>query len=127
MRAAAASLHRHPPTTTVAAAQCIAGSVLLLRPRQVAAAAAPPPNVAPAPWVTRVLGARQLAQGAVTLARPSVAVTVLGAVVEATHAASMLIVAAMSSRYRRPALISAGFAGASGAAQLVAAHAGRAS
>lgn len=127
MSAATGSLQRDLLTATVAAAHCIAGSVLLLRPRQVGAAAAPAPNVAPAPWLTRVLGARQLAQGSVVLVRPSVAVTVGGALVDAAHAASMLIVAAVSSRYRRPALISAGFAGAAAAAQLFAAQRRRAS
>lgn len=103
---------------TLALAQCAAGSMLLLDPRRVGALSASPLRVPPAPWVVRLLGGRLVGQGAVVIARPSGRAAVIGAVVDAAHAATMLAVAAVSTRYRRPALISAFVAGACAAAQL---------
>lgn len=62
--------------------------------------------------VARVLGAREIAQGAVTALAPSRRVLVWGAVVDALHATSMAGLAAVSPRHRRPALASAGLAAA---------------
>lgn len=71
-----------------------------------------PPSTA----IVRVLGARQLAQGVVTVAAPEETSLLLGAVVDALHAASMVPFIAFSSRLRRPAAVSASLAAVSAAA-----------
>jgi hypothetical protein len=69
----------------------------------------------------RVLGARHLAQAALT-ARATPAVQGVGAIVDALHAASMMLLAAADAELRRAAGIDAavasGFAAASTAARL---------
>jgi len=70
--------------------------------------------------LTRVLGARLLAQGAVTDVRPDAVSVALGAEVDLVHAASMLVWAAVDRQSRRLTLMSAALAGlfaAAGAAQ----------
>ncbi|GGL89425.1 hypothetical protein [Nakamurella endophytica] len=67
--------------------------------------------------VVRVLGARQVVQGAVTLWRPSPLVAGAGVLVDALHAASMVPPAVVSRRFRTAALVS-------GAAAAVSALAG---
>ncbi len=66
--------------------------------------------------VARVLGTRHLIQAALTAAAPEPAVLVAGGQVDAVHAASMLLLAAVSRAGRRAALADAlseaGFAGA---------------
>jgi hypothetical protein len=57
-------------------------------------------------WIVRLLGARGLVQGAVTVLDPDTTTLGLGACVDAAHALSMLPVVVASSRYRRPAAIS---------------------
>lgn len=57
--------------------------------------------------VLRVLGVRQLVQGAVGLVHPSHRVLAAGSAVDALHAASCLAVAAVDSRWRRGGLIGA--------------------
>ena len=64
--------------------------------------------------VVRVLGGRQLLQGALITRTPTPLLVVGGTVTDALHAASMLAVAAFWPRYRKAALTSATIAGASG-------------
>jgi hypothetical protein len=70
--------------------------------------------------LTRVLGARLLAQGAVTGVRPDAASVALGAEIDFVHAASMLVWAVVDRQSQRLTLMSAALAGvfaAAGAAQ----------
>ena len=55
--------------------------------------------------LARVLGARQVAQGVVLAAAPRTAP--VGGAVDALHAATMLLLSAISRRHRRAALLSA--------------------
>jgi hypothetical protein len=57
--------------------------------------------------VIRALGIRQLSQALLTGAQPSAAVLLLGAEVDAAHAASMIALALCSGRWRRAALADA--------------------
>jgi hypothetical protein len=57
--------------------------------------------------VIRVLGIRQLSQALVTGTQPSAAVLLVGAEVDAAHAASMITLALCSRRWRRAALVDA--------------------
>ncbi|GAB2461170.1 hypothetical protein [Jatrophihabitans fulvus] len=91
-------------------ANLIAGAVMAARPQAVAHAAGRP-GARPHPGIVRVLGLRQLAQGAVTLVSPSADVLWLGAAVDSAHAASMLPFAV--TRFRRAALLSAAIAASS--------------
>ena len=103
--------------------QVALGVALTFRSKQIAASAAGA-KADPAPgWLVRVLGLRSLVQGAVTAASPSPVVLQYGALVDATHAASMLPVVAVSTRYRRAAAISALTATISAAAGALAARA----
>jgi len=64
----------------------------------------------PSPWATRtarVLGARHLIQTAVTAAAPQPGTFAIGSQVDAVHAASMLLLAAVSRGGRRAALTDA--------------------
>jgi hypothetical protein len=70
--------------------------------------------------LTRVLGARLLAQAAVTDVRPDAASVALGAEIDLVHAASMLVWAVVDRQSRRLTLMSAALAGlfaAAGGAQ----------
>ena len=80
--------------------------------------AARPAAPRPAAPVARVLGVRQLAQAALTADHPSRAVLVLGAEVDAAHAASMLGLGLLSGRWRTAALREALVAGSLAAAGL---------
>jgi hypothetical protein len=100
-------------------ADCAAGLLLIALPARVAALAAGN-GTRPASTITRLLGARIAAQGVAQLVRPSTATTQTVAVVEALHGSSMVGLAVLSPRYRRPALIAAAVAGLSGAAELAA-------
>ncbi len=86
-------------------AQCCAGVLLATRPERVAHAVSGAAGV-PAPWVVRLLGVRLLGQGIVVSAWPRPGTVALSAAVDATHGASMVL-AAISPRFRRAALISA--------------------
>ena len=57
--------------------------------------------------VVRLLGARHLGQAVITAARPTPGTRRVGAAVDASHAASMLALAAASRAHRRAALCSA--------------------
>ena len=74
--------------------------------------------------VCRALGARELAQAAVSAAVPAPAALAVGVAVDVTHALSMIGVATFSRRHRRAALTSAALATAF-AALGVAAHSRR--
>ena len=71
--------------------------------------------------IVRVLGARQLTQAGLALAFPAGPLAGLGVGVDAMHALSMLPLAA-SSRWRRPALVSAAMATAFAVAGVLAAR-----
>lgn len=73
---------------------------------RISAAAAGPGGARPDPRIIRVLGARQALQGAIIAAKPTPDWVPLGVFADASHALSMVGLAAVSRRYRRPALIS---------------------
>ncbi len=100
----------------LAAAQCLTGTVMLGWPQPVGRAVGGAPGRAPAGWVVRVLGIRILVQGVILIARPSRAVALASAGIDAVHGLSMLAVAAGGRRYRRAALSSAAAAALSAAA-----------
>ena len=85
------------------------GGLMLARPDAVAAAVAgpdtPPPEV-----VVRVLGARRVVQHLAVALVASRGLALLGAGVDAVHAASMVGAAALWPQYRRAALTSAAVA-----------------
>jgi hypothetical protein len=66
--------------------------------------------------VVRILGGRQLLQGAAVLIRPAPALVIGALVVDVLHATSMLAAALIWPGYRRAAQTSAAVAGASAAA-----------
>lgn len=70
--------------------------------------------------VARILGARMLAQGAMTVAAPGRRAGLGGAATDLSHALSMVPLAARVPGYRRPALVSAAVATVLAAAQLAA-------
>ena len=92
----------------------VIGSVLLIAPSRAATLVARGPGGAPPNWVIRLLGLRMVAQAGFELSHPTPEVLAASAGVDGVHAASMLPVL-LSSRYRRPALVSAGVALASAA------------
>lgn len=94
------------------AADCAAAIVLLTRPRQVSAAVASEAD-APPEWVVRLLGVRLLFQGIVQSARPTRSVALTACAIDTTHAATMVVLAAVDSRWRRAAVGSAAVAGGS--------------
>jgi hypothetical protein len=60
---------------------------------------------------TRILGVRQLAQATLELTTPGLLTPRRGALIDATHSATMLALAAVSRRHRRVALVNAVLAG----------------
>jgi len=84
------------------AAQVGLGALLVARPTQVAAEV---PS-----WLVRVLGARGIVQGALTIAAPEPTTLALGASADAAHALSMVPFTIWSHRYRRAAAVSGGTA-----------------
>jgi hypothetical protein len=97
------------------AAQSALGVVLLGWPGPVGRALTGRHETVPPRWVVRVLGGRLVAQGAVSLARPTATVALGSAGVDAAHAASMYALAAATRQYRRAALINAAAATATAA------------
>ena len=63
--------------------------------------------------MVRLLGGRQLVQGAAVLIRPTLLLVIGGVAVDALHATSMVAAAVVWPRYRRAALTSAAAAGSS--------------
>ena len=98
------------------AAQAVLGWLLITRPEQLAAMSAGPKGKRAPRWLVRVLGLRSLIQGVITAVRPTDTVLAGGALVDATHAVSMLPLIVSSPRYRRAAAISTLTAAASAGA-----------
>ena len=105
----------------VAVAQTLTAVPLAAYPHRVTRVLGQDHRLAPPAWIVRVLGVRSLLQGAVELRWPTPGLACAGATVDATHAASMVFVAARSRRYRRAALVSGAFATVAAAAQAAAA------
>ena len=100
------------PDRVAAAVRAGWGCALLLAPERLLALGAGAPVPPAAVTVVRVLGARQVLQGAVTAWMPTPAVTGLGAVVDALHGATCVGLAALSPRWRRVGLADAVIAAA---------------
>ncbi len=89
------------------AATALLGVVMMVRPDRVAALVAGS-GTPPHPAIVRLLGGRQVAQGAAVLATPdSRTLLVSGSVVDLLHGASMVGAALVWPRFRTPALASA--------------------
>ncbi|NJC72294.1 hypothetical protein HC031_21615 [Planosporangium thailandense] len=86
----------------VAAARAAWGAALATAPAPVLRALGDRPD-ATARRITRLLGARHLAQAALTWLRPTDRMLALGAAVDAVHAATALALAAADGRWRRAA------------------------
>jgi hypothetical protein len=102
------------------AATAAIGAAMLARPvvasRMVGAHGAERPN----PTIVRVLGGRQLLQGAAVLALPARSFVLIGgSIIDMLHASSMLAASALWPRYRRAGSASAVIAGTSAAAGFV--------
>jgi hypothetical protein len=82
------------------------GAVQLVRPAYSAEQLLGGPLDPGAMAAVRVLGARQLAQAAVSVAVPSARLLALGAGADGAHALSMAVLALADPRRRRPAMIS---------------------
>jgi type IV secretory pathway TrbL component len=90
--------------------QAAAGALLIGDAARVASAVSTSRQSMPPLWVVRLLGVRLLVQGTTGAVWPGPELSGAGAAVDATHAASMMLAAAVVPRYRRPALISAAVA-----------------
>jgi hypothetical protein len=88
------------------------GGALLFVPAVALRLGGPDFATARAAGIARVLGARHLAQAAVTMLAPSPAVAGLGAVVDGLHAGGNLVVSAASPHWRRAAAVDAGITAA---------------
>jgi hypothetical protein len=95
--------------------QCAIGLATLARPQGVVSTLTPAGAAQPDARIVRVLGLRQAVQGAVGVARPTSQFVLLGALVDAAHALSLVPIIAFSSRYRASAAASAGLATAAAA------------
>jgi hypothetical protein len=107
----------------IAIAQAGIAAVLAGRPDDANRLAGQDPSDAPPTWIVRLLGLRQLGQAVFQFVKPTPAVAYTAAAVDASHAASMVLVAARSHRYRRAAVLSGGLAAASAVALAAAATA----
>ena len=89
------------------------GAVLLTAPRAAVGVlgrrVAQPPS-----WIVRMLGARQIGQGAALLLRPTPATVIASAATDGLHAATMVAAALRWPRYRRVAVASGAVALVSG-------------
>ena len=97
------------------AATAAVGATALLGAQRVAKAVSGGSGV-PDAAVVRLLGGRQLVQGAAILIRPARPLLIGALTVDVLHAASMVAAAVIWPGYRRAALTSAAVAGASAAA-----------
>ncbi len=86
-----------------------------MRPQSVVATLTACDTTMPDARIVRILGMRQVVQGATGLARPTCAVMSVGAVVDSLHALSLIPLILFSRRYRTVASISAGLAAAAAA------------
>lgn len=89
-----------------AAVRCGWGATCLASPARVVRVATVEPDLR-ALWFTRALGARELAQGLITLAAPGRRVLTAGVIVDALHAVTVLGLATADAFRRRPALLNA--------------------
>jgi hypothetical protein len=96
------------PRRLLGAVHLSVGATLLVRPGAVSRMLGG--RTPPHRWVIRLLGARSLVQGAVTVAVPDTPIVVAGAVVDGMHALTMVIAAAVSGSQRRAAVVSAAVA-----------------
>lgn len=101
-----------PPARLLSLARAAWGGVLLFAPGQLLRVGGPGFATPRAVAVARVLGARHVAQAAVTALTPTPAVAALGAVVDGLHAGGNVVIAAASARWRRTAAIDAAIAAA---------------
>lgn len=92
------------------AARALVGATELVKPDWMVDLAGADPASARLRAVARVLGGRHLVQATVVTARPTDTVRWGGVVVDLLHAASMVLLALFSRRYRRPACSSAAMA-----------------
>lgn len=92
------------------------GTVLLSQPTRVVALLGPDRTPRFAVFVARVLGARQLAQAAVTARARTPGLIRLGAAADALHACTGVAVAVLIPRWRRTALADAAIAAGFGVA-----------
>jgi hypothetical protein len=92
------------------AARALVGATELLKPDWMVDLAGADPDSGRVRAVARVLGGRHLLQASVVAARPSETVRWGGVVVDLLHAASMVLLALVSRKYRRPACTSAAMA-----------------
>jgi hypothetical protein len=95
------------PTDVVRVVRFVLGAIGLLAPRRAAALWGADPGSDRTVIVARVLGARHLAQGGLLTAHPTRRVTIGSVVVDLLHGASMVLLATVSPRLRRPAATSA--------------------
>jgi len=98
---------RSPGGTAVLLARTGFGVTLLLAPGPVLRVVDPRGRDGRAVVVTRVLGARHVVQALVGALAPGRRESALSALVDATHAATCLVVAATDRRRARPALVNA--------------------
>ena len=98
-----------------AAATATAGAVIMVRPQAVSRLVSGTGST-PDAAVVRVLGGRQLLQGAAVLIRPAPALVIGALAVDVLHATSMVAAALIRPGYRRAALTSAAVAAASAVA-----------
>ena len=98
-----------------AAATATAGALIMLRPQAVSRLVSGTGST-PDAAVVRVLGGRQLLQGAAVLIRPAPALIIGALAVDVLHATSMVAAALIWPGYRRAALTSAAVAAASAVA-----------
>ncbi|MDM4719295.1 hypothetical protein QTQ03_06665 [Micromonospora sp. WMMA1363] len=96
---------RFPVRGAVTAVRLAWGTALLLMPGQLLRPVGPVTTAAER--TLRVLGARQVAQAAVTAYRPTPVVFTLGAVVDVLHAGTAVALAAVDRRQRSAALTDA--------------------
>jgi hypothetical protein len=100
------------PIRGVALLRAGVGAALTVFPGRVASAAEGRPATPLARVFTRVLGVRHLTQATLTLTltAPQLLTPLCGAVVDGLHAATVMVLAAVSPRYRRAALVNAALA-----------------
>ncbi len=96
-----------PAVTVLAVVRAGWGLALLIAPAAVTSTVHHAPPGTRTRVVARVLGARHLAQAAVTAVRPTREVLRGGAVVDVLHASSMVALAVVSGPYRRAGLTDA--------------------
>jgi hypothetical protein len=95
------------PRVLLPAVRACYGAILLCVPGPALGLCTGQPSSSRARAVTRVLGARHLAQAVLTWWRPRPAVLAAGAGIDGCHAASMLALAAADPRMRRAGLTDA--------------------